>query len=177
MDINDREIIEGCIRKEKKYQRILYYKYAGIMFGVCRKNSRTKEDAEDIFQEAFIRLYSSLDKYSYLGSFEGWLRKFFMREAWNYYRSRKYEYSSEDISEASSLSVENSVFKNFSNEQLLKSLQHLPDKERIILVMRDIEGLSWEEISKIVKLEIPTVRSMSSRAKKKLINIFRNFDI
>ncbi|MGP1514916.1 MAG: RNA polymerase sigma factor [Bacteroidales bacterium] len=176
MHTNDKEIIEGCIRKDKKSQRILYDKYAGILFAVCRKNSQSKEDAEDIFQEAFIRLYSSLEKYSYLGSFEGWLKKFFMREAWNYYRNRKDKYSRVEIGESVVPVDENTILDKFSNQQLIDCLQQLANKERIILVMSEIEGLSWEEIAQNVNLEIPTIRSMCSRAKKKLLYIFNNYN-
>ncbi|MBO6117666.1 MAG: sigma-70 family RNA polymerase sigma factor [Bacteroidales bacterium] len=176
MDISDREIIEGCIRKEGKYQRMLYDKYADVLFGVCRKNSRSKEDAEDIFQDAFIKLYSSLEKYSYLGSFEGWMKKFFMRCAWNYYRDKKDKYPKTEIMENIVPGVENTVLDEFSNQQLIACLQQLADKERSILVMSEIEGMSWNEIAQTVNLEIPTVRSVCSRAKKKLLNIFAEFD-
>ncbi len=176
MDISDKEIIEGCIRKEAKYQRMLYDRYSSVLFGVCRKNAKCQEDAEDIFQEAFIKLYYSLEKYSFLGSFEGWLRKFFMRVAWNYYRDRKDKYQRVEIADDSTQSVESLVFEEFSNQQLLECLQRLGDKERMVLVMSEIEGLSWEETAQMVDLEVPTVRSMCSRAKKKLVDSFMNYN-
>lgn len=174
MNVDDKQIIEGCIRKESKYQRMLYEKYSDILFGICRKNAKSKEDAEDIFQDAFIKLYRSLEKYSFLGSFEGWLKKFFMREAWNYYRGQKNKVSKVDIEENTTPKIENTALDTFTNQELLHCLERLPDKERIVFVMSEIEGLSWEEISNNIELEIPTVRSMCSRAKKKLIEMFRN---
>ena len=175
--MEDKEIIECCIRKEQKFQKALYDKYSALLFGICRKNSRNIQDAEDMFQEAFIKLYSSLEKYSFQGSFEGWLRKFFLYFSWNWYRGKnavKDEREITDISDAFGLTTHNNVFDTFTDEELLRALQMLQDKERIIFTMTEIEGIDIEEVSKQTGLQVVTIQSMNSRTKKKLKNYFIN---
>lgn len=176
MELSDKEIIEGCKNNDRKCQQLLYDRYSSVLFGVCLKNSKCKEDAEDIFQDAFVKLYANLGKFSYLGSFEGWLRTFFTRVAWNYYRDRKDKYFRIELNETNAPTHENIVLEDYSNEQLINCLQRLDDKERIILVSFVIENHSWEEIAKNMNLEVATVRSMCSRAKKKLLQMFYNME-
>lgn len=172
MNFTEREIIEGCIRKEEKFQRLLYDKYSPQIFGICRKNARSKEDAEDIFQDGFIKLFSSLHKYSFAGSFEGWLRIFFMRVAWNYYRDKKDKYPKTEITDTLNTGVENMVLDKFSNEQLVWALEQLGDKERMVFVMSEVEDVDLSTVALQTGLKEVTIRSMNSRTKKKLLNYF-----
>ena len=174
MEYDDREIIEGCKRKDKKFQKILYDKYAQHLFAVCLRNTRCKEDAEDIFQEAFVKAFNSLEKYSYQGSFISWLTIMFKREAWNYYRGKKTQFSKVELDDSNIPTYANDILEEYSNEQLLNCLQRLEDKERIILVMYAIDGATWEEIAEFTQFEVATVRSMFSRAKKKVVDMFYN---
>ena len=89
MNLSDEEIIRRCLKKDAKAQRALYDRYSPLMLGLCIRYARCRQDAEDIFQEAFIKAFSQLDKYSFKGAFGGWLRRLFVNCALNYYRYDK----------------------------------------------------------------------------------------
>ena len=72
-NMTDEELVRACLNKNQKAQRKLFEKYSSVMFGVCLRYTSSTNDAEDVLQEAFIKVFSKLDNYSFKGSFEGWI--------------------------------------------------------------------------------------------------------
>src|SRR5574344_2636880 len=80
------EIIEGCKKRKPKAQKALYDMFSPKCFGICLRYCRSREDAEDVFQDSFAKVFENIDKYSYSGSFEGWINRIFINHPLNYYR-------------------------------------------------------------------------------------------
>src|SRR6478609_3730424 len=83
-----RQIIQNCIRGQRSAQNELYQQYAPAMFMVCQRYANNREDAEDILQEGFIKIFLNLAQYRFNGSFEGWMRKIIVNCALQKYRSQ-----------------------------------------------------------------------------------------
>ncbi len=165
-------ILEGCLRKDPKCQRILYEKYARPMLGICQRYSPNQMDAEDVLQVAFVRVFRFIDTFKG-GSFEGWMKKIFVRESINQYHSRRrkpIDYLRDD----------NFIFSNFqgdgfcdalsalSAKEILKELNALPDGSRMVFSLFAIEGYSHPEIAELLGISEGTSKSQYARARQLL---------
>ncbi|MFM7106260.1 MAG: RNA polymerase sigma factor, partial [Flavobacteriales bacterium] len=70
-----RELIEGCVRGERKSQAQLYKKFSGVLFAICLRYASNRVEAQDVLQEVFVRVFSNIRSFSFDGSFEGWLKR------------------------------------------------------------------------------------------------------
>jgi RNA polymerase sigma factor (sigma-70 family) len=84
--VSENDLIRGCIAKNRKMQEILYRRYSPKMFALCLRYSSNSDDAQDLLQEGFIKVFKYLDKYRFDGSFEGWMRKIFVNTSIAYIR-------------------------------------------------------------------------------------------
>jgi RNA polymerase sigma factor (sigma-70 family) len=87
---NDSDLLSGCIRGDRKMQRELYDRFAPKMYGVCLRYAGNAEEAEDILQEGFIKVFRKIESFRGEGSFEGWIRRIFVNTAIEYYRKKTY---------------------------------------------------------------------------------------
>lgn len=177
MNCNDKDIIEGCKHYDKVWQKALYDKYSAKLYAICRRYHKNKEDAEDVFQDAFIKLLSSVEKYSGIGSFEGWLRRFFTNYCINSLRNKTYkEQLNDEIFTLEENEEENLDVERFTNDELMSSLSILKDLERMIFNMAEVEQMSYKEIEQLLKIKAVTLRSINFRAKKKLKEYLLNIE-
>ncbi|MCI5057534.1 MAG: RNA polymerase sigma factor, partial [Flavobacteriales bacterium] len=86
-----KSVIEGCIKEDRKSQKKVYELYYSKMMGVCLRYSKDADDAKDILQEAFIKVFGSIKNYGDKGSFEGWIRRIVVNTAIDYYRKKSKE--------------------------------------------------------------------------------------
>ena len=91
-----RELIEGCVRGEKRHQDALYKRFSSLLFGICLRYTKNKMEAQDVLQDVFVKVYRSIHAYSHDGSFEGWLRRIAVNTSiTNYRRNLKHAYHEE----------------------------------------------------------------------------------
>src|SRR5207237_1047696 len=87
--MQDEELIEGCRRGSRRHFSELYDRFSPAMYGICLRYSGSSEEAEDILQEGFMKVFIQLKTYdSSKGSLQGWMRKIFVHKAIDYYRKR-----------------------------------------------------------------------------------------
>ena len=84
-----KSIIEGCLREDRKYQFKLYERYYGKMMGVCMRYATDRDEADDLVQQGFIKLFNNLKRYEFKGSFDGWIRRMFVNTAIDNIRRKK----------------------------------------------------------------------------------------
>ena len=168
-------IIEGCRRKKPQAQRLLYEKYSAQMFGVCLRYAGSKEDAQDILHEGFLKIFEKIGQFEARGSFEGWIRKIMVNTALEKYRSqyktvrmeddkREYDkYTSEDFTDSITVS------------ELLLMIRELSPQYRIVFNMYAIEGYSHKEISELLHISEGTSKSNLSRARYILQEKVKNY--
>ncbi len=165
--MSDEQLVEGILRKEAKAQRQLYERFAKRMFGVCLRYSARTEEAEDLLQEGFIRVFQSLNQYRGTGSLEGWIRRIIVRTALEYLRSRKMVWTGLETVEE--LSEEPPVLDRIGTSELIRQIQDLPPGYRIIFNLHAIEGYNHREIAEMLQISEGTSKSQYARARKQLM--------
>ena len=164
----DDEIIEGCLRNDRKMQKALYDKYAARMFAVCLRYAKDRDEASDMLQDGFLKVFTKMDQFSREHSFEGWMRRVMTNTAiTNYYQNKKYN-EQQNIDNINETEIENFEFKDneFSNEELMNIIQAIPDTYRVVFTLFAIEGYKHKEIADMLNIEISTVKTQYHRARK-----------
>ncbi|MFN8211923.1 MAG: sigma-70 family RNA polymerase sigma factor [Bacteroidales bacterium] len=177
--VNDLEIIKGCARHDRKAQKMLYDRYSRFLLGVCMRYSTDRSEAEDILQDAFMKIYFSIGDFSGTGSFAGWLRKVAVNTAiTHYHRNLKHRHHIE-IEEFVSVETGTESFEEelFSADELYKVLNDLPSGYRMVFNLYAVEGYKHKEIAEMLGIDTNTSKSQYSRAKavlrEKLDNLRR----
>ncbi len=166
---SDKEIIEGCLRKEARFQQLLYQKYSRKMYGICLRFAKNRYEADDILQEAFVKIFKNLSRFTHSGSFEGWIRRTFVNTAINYYKKNVKHSQTEDIDEQWEISSRNETpVQKMSAEDLLQLIHSLPDGYRMVFNLFVIEGYSHSEIGEMLGISEGTSKSQLARARKVL---------
>ncbi len=164
-EIND--LIKGCLEGNRRDQELLYRRYAGKLYAVCLQYSGNDDEAKDILQEGFIKIFENLHSYKFEGSFEGWMRRITVNTALEKYRSRNNLYKVEDIDQIAETDYEPDTHdcSGLEANDLLGIIRELPPKYRMIFNLYAIEGYSHKEISKMVNISEGTSKSNLSRAR------------
>lgn len=164
--MNDEELLEACLRKQAKAQKLLYERYSGTMMGICLRYVDSYEEAQDVLQEGFIKVFIKLKSFSGKGSFEGWIKKIMVNTALDYLRSIKTERFNVDIEEvAYKLSKNAEILENLHANSLIKLIKSLPIGYRTVFNMYAIEGYTHKEIGLELGISENTSKSQFSRAK------------
>ena len=159
----------ACRDGEPKAQKALFDALAPKMMAVCLRYMGNREDAEDILQEGFITLFTKIDSYQGLGSFEGWARRIFVNTALMHLRRTDALGLSNDISEARGLFTEEATpVQKMGYRDLIKLIAALPAESRTVFNMYVIEGYSHKEIAQELGCTEATSRSRLQRARLRL---------
>jgi RNA polymerase sigma factor (sigma-70 family) len=163
--ISESDLISGCINGDRKMQRELYERYSAKMFGVCLRYAGSTEEAEDILQEGFIKVFKKIGSYRGEGSFEGWIRRIFVNTAIEQFRRKTYM---QPITEREENSVEAnylSVLDNLAEKDIVKLVQQLSPGYRTVFNMYVVEGYTHRQIADVLGISEGTSKSQLSRAK------------
>jgi RNA polymerase sigma-70 factor (ECF subfamily) len=167
--MSDEQLAEECISNNHKAQKELYDRFAARMMGVCLRYTRTKEDAEDIMQEGFIKVFKKIDTWKRTGSLEGWMRKIMINIAIEQFRLRKDVWLLADLETSfTDRFNENVIMEKMGVKELLNILREMPVGYRIIFNMFAIEGYSHKEIADQLNITEGTSKSQYARAKEYL---------
>lgn len=174
------KLIEGCVKGNRDSQRRVYEQYAPKMMSVCLRFMKNREEAEDVLQEGFVKVFRKVNTYSGSGSFEGWMRTIFVNTA-----LRKLENRKRDIDQVHldnevhhSASVEAEMMHALEYKELLKLVNSMPDGYRIVFNMYAIEGYTHREIAEKLQISEGTSKSQLARAraylKKRVIALYQD---
>ncbi len=136
--------------------------------GICLRYSRTREEAVEIVNDGFVKIFKKLDKYSQGLSFKGWLRKVMINSAIDYYRRNERHYHSLDISHGKYETTALTVFDNLSEQDIIASIQKLPPSYRMVFNLYVIEGYKHDEIANQLNISVGTSKSNLAIARNKL---------
>jgi len=142
-----------------------YYPYA---MGVCLRYSRSAEEAVEILNDGFIKIFSKLSLYSRGLSFKGWLRKIMINSAIDYFRRNEHHYQSLDISHVQDESLSETALDILSAEEIISLIQRLPPSYRMVFNLYAIEGYHHEEIANQLNITVGTSKSNLAIARNKL---------
>ncbi len=165
--MTEKQLIEGCKCGKRIAQKELYETYSRKMMGVCLRYINDRETARDILQEGFVKVFSSIESYSGVGAFEGWMRKIFVNCALEYLRKTDVLREATDLDHSFELvHPDCSAISKMSADELMKVIHSLPAGFRTVFNLFAIEGYSHKEISDMLEITESTSRSQFTRAKQ-----------
>jgi len=170
--MTEEAILKGCLQNDPAAQRELYNRYSPKMLSVCYRFAHNREDAEDMLQEGFIKIFSQMHTFGNRGAFEGWIRRIIVHTCINILKKNKKFNESVDIIHATGAMVrEESVPSIVQAKQIVECIRMLPIGYRTVLNLYAIEGYSHREIGTMLDIEESTSRSQYTRAKAMLEEI------
>jgi len=164
----EKDLIALCIKGESKAQRMLFDLFAGRLMSVCRRYSRTQEEAEDMLQESFIKIFSNLKSYTASGSLYGWLKTITVNTSIKILQKKYNKLLSEDIDSVQIAGKVSNIHQNLAAEDLITIINSLPLGYKSVFNLYELEGYSHKEIGKLLNISESTSRSQLAKAKKML---------
>lgn len=176
--MNDQELIQGCLHKNLTAQRELYDRYSPKMLAVCHRYAINREDAEDMLQEGFVKIFLQIGSYEGRGSFEGWIRRIIVHTCINHLKRNKKFNEHVDLAYAGDLMIrEDNIPAILQAKQIVECIRMLPLGYRTVLNLFAIEGYAHKEIAQMLEIEESTSRSQYTRAKSMLEEILNKKNI
>lgn len=167
--MTEEALLQGCIKNNAAAQKELYDKFSYKMFAVCYRYAHNREDAEDMLQEGFIKVFSQIHRFESRGALEGWVRRIMIHTCINNLKKNKRFNESVDLIHAGALQVrEESIPSIVQAKEVVECIRMLPLGYRTVLNLYAIEGFSHKEISGMLDVEESTSRSQYTRAKAML---------
>ena len=165
-------MLAGCLRNNAAAEEALYHRFSPRMLGVCYRFAKNREDAEDMLQEGFIKVFTQMHQYRNEGALEGWIRRIIVHTCINILKKNKKFADSVDIIHANSVYVKEDLIPSIMQaKQVVECIRMLPLGYRTVLNLYAIEGFSHKEIAGILDIEESTSRSQYTRAKAMLEEI------
>ncbi len=171
---NIRLIIDQCLEGNLKAERRLFELFYGYVFSIALQYVPSREDAEEVCAEAFVKMFKNLDKYDVDYPFKPWLRRIAVNTAIDHIRKYKKHNSRHvaDIADApEAASVSNTALSNMSYEELMTCIQELPPAYRTVFLLYAVEGYKHHEIAEKLGTTVGTSKSNLAKARKKLQGI------
>lgn len=172
-NMSESDLIKGCLEGDRRAQEYLYQKFSPKMYGVCLRYAGKAEDAQDILQNGFVKVFKNLHMYRGDGSFEGWIRRIFVNTAIEHYRRQVNLYPVTENHENLLETKEVSAFDSLSVKDLMKIIQQLSPGYRTVFNLYVVEGYSHKEIAEMIGISEGTSKSQLARAKGVLQNIIK----
>jgi len=163
--MTEKEIISGCIKRDHKAQHVLYHTYCKKMLAICARYVQNDMEAEDIVQEAFVKVFRNIEKFRNEGSFEGWLRRIFVNTAIEHYRRSAPMYSLLEIDNSQYDMIDENAISHLNKEALLQMIQSLSPGYRTVFNLYAIEGYTHKEIGSLLNISEGTSKSQLARAR------------
>lgn len=167
----DELLIRRCIQGEPTAQKELYKKYAAVLMGICLRYAPDRPAAQDILQEAFVKIFLNVKDYSAQGSFEGWMKRIVINTAiTNYHKNLRHRHNY-DVDEMYDIPAEDESFDraDFTREELLGVINRLPQGYKMVFNLFAVEGLKHREIAEMLGIDINTSKTQFLRARKFII--------
>lgn len=167
------ELIEGCKSQRPSAQRELYSKFSGQLFATAIRHTNAREDAEDVLQDSFVKIFKHINSYRDDFSFEGWMRRIVVNTAITHYRRNLKHSHHKDINDvhATPGDLQNKSDSEFTAGELELAISKLPLGYRTVFCMYVIEGFKHQEIADQLGVDVNTSKSQLSRARKYLQNV------
>ncbi len=173
---SDYDLWEGCKQNKRKYQELLYRKYAKKMYGICLSYAKDRAMAQDILQDGFIKVFKKIKTFKAEGSLEGWIRKIITHTAIDYLRqkSRQFEYLdlNQEIEEEK---MDDHILEKINSDGVMQIISQLPDGAKTVFNLYAVEGYTHKEIAKKLDITEGTSKSQYKRARAKLKVLIKDY--
>lgn len=177
---NQDELLDGCIEGNRKCQEAIYSALYGKMMGVCLRYTRDADEAKDILQEGFIKVFTKIEKFNREGSFEGWVRRIVVNTAIDELRKKKNTLTINESESNVLLNYSNeveedeeddSIYGQIKPEYIIEAMQELSPAYQTVFNLYVMENYSHQEIAEVLEISVGTSKSNLSKAKQNLKKI------
>ncbi len=168
-------LVTRCRRRERAAQEELYARFAPRLLAICARYTTNQAQAEDLLQEAFIKIFSALDQFRADGPLEAWLRRIVVRTAITHYHASRHRTRQEvELDEAADATTDDhDVLARLRTEDIHAMIQQLPEKCRLVLNLYCFEGYSHRQIAEELGIEEKTSSSQLFKARQRLLILLR----
>ncbi len=173
--VSESDLIRGCIDGDRRMQEELYRRFSPKMYAVCLRYASNADEAQDILQDGFIKVFKKLESFRGEGSFEGWIRRIFVNTAIEHFRRKKYM---QPVTEREENTIEGkyiSVLDELAEKDILQLVTQLSPGYRTVFNMYVVEGYSHKEIGDMLGISEGTSKSQLSRAKAILQDLVKKY--
>jgi len=161
-------VITLCREGYREHQEELYLMFYNYAMSICLRYSKDREEAVEIVNDGFVKLFSNLDRYRDNTSFKAWLRRILINSSIDYYRRNEKHYHNVDISYAKHEYITEDAVSKISEQEIVDLIQELPPSYRLVFNLFVIEGFKHREISNKLNISIGTSKSNLAIARSKL---------
>ncbi|MDB5263798.1 MAG: polymerase sigma 70 [Adhaeribacter sp.] len=161
-------LIQGCIEEERKSQKELYQLFYGYAMSVCLRYSQTPEEATEVLNDGFLKIFLKVKMYNPAMSFKGWLRRIMINTALDNYRHNLKHYYAQDVTELERETSAEGVEDKLGYEDLIRLVQELSPAYRTVFNLYVIDGFTHEEIATMLSVSVGTSKSNLSKARAHL---------
>lgn len=167
MSLTEEDIVKGCYDNQPKAQRMLYEKFAPKMLGVVLRYAKDEDEAYDILQDGFVKVFGKIHSFNMEGSLEGWIRRIMVNTALDQYRKNKKRMKDVRMDDVSFfLEQDDFIIEGLAANDLMKIINAMPKGYKIVFNMFAIEGYSHKEIADKLGVSENTSKSQYSRARQ-----------
>lgn len=172
-DDNHEELIAGCLRNERRFQQRMYELFYGRMLAICMRYTNNMDQAQDLVQEGFIKVFDNLHKYKHDGSFEGWVRRIFVNNAIDSFRKKKKDHILPDNDYQLVNLADDTDEHAFMEDQLpeirpedvVEAMQQLTPAYRMVFNLYVMENMTHQDIADKLEINVGTSKSNLSKAR------------
>ncbi len=164
----EKELIKACLSGDRSAQRDIFQLYSGKMMAVCMRFAKNRQEAEDVLQDAFVKVFTHMQEFANTGSFEGWIRRIIINTAIRNNVKKHTIFEELDPEHLKEDLVPPEVFSLLSEEELIRLITSLPDGYRMVFNLYVIEGFTHKEIAELLHIEEATSRSQLAKARRML---------
>ncbi|WP_456462892.1 RNA polymerase sigma factor [Reichenbachiella sp.] len=165
MEIDEKKLIKDCVRGKRQAQEQLYQLYSSRMFAICLRYTKAQQEAEDVLQDSFIKVFKQIKNYKGDAPLVFWIKRIVINTALNSQRSKLYLYPMVDVDDLRESPGAQQDVSDYSMEELLTMVKSLPGSSQIIFNLYAIEGYKHHEIAEMLEISVGTSKSQYSRAK------------
>jgi len=170
--------LEGCKKQDRESQRMLYKHHYAYAMSICLRYTKTKEEAREILNDGFMKVFSKIGQYNPETSFQGWLRRIMINTAIDHYRKELKHYhqtTMEDVTQP--ILVEASALEEMGYQELMKLVQELSPAYRAVFNLYAIDGYNHKEIGEILGISEGTSKSNLMKAREVLKSKLQNQNV
>jgi RNA polymerase sigma-70 factor (ECF subfamily) len=160
-------LIKGCLARDRVSQRKIYEIYGSSMMGLCLRYCQNREEAEEVLQDGFLKVFKNIGQFQFRGSFEGWLRRIMINSALQLYRNKWSDLKHVSLTDQDHFpSSDTDLNDRLSEKELIELIQTLPPACRMVFNLYVFDGLKHREIAELLHVTEGTSKSNLSDARK-----------
>lgn len=175
------EILKGCVKNDNSCKEMMYKSFYGYLMGIILRYTKNTSDSEELVNDSFIKIFKHIKSYKapknpeeLQRSFKGWIAQIASRTAIDKIRSAKVQFYVEDLGEDEHPATHVSVASDLHVSDIMNLLNHLPDTQRLVFNLYEIEGFAHDEISQMLNIPESSSRVYLTRSKNKLRTLYLN---